>query len=236
MRKPVLTWRFVLKSPSLQARSLCLEIRRIHKSRGVRIMFLWLLIALVWVPFAWGTAQLDTLRPVSDQNVTWTKSGCTGHYECVDDVTADGWNTYVYTPFTGNRETFKYDSTFAANIDSLVIYLNAWATGGEIPLEIGWDYWSEGLWMWNTDTTINLPGDATPTAYSRKASGSWTYQLINDRRFGVRTGTVESGRQTYLTQIYLIVYYQEVEEVAKKQGGIVQDENNRGMAEGGIAK
>jgi len=42
--------------------------------------------------------------------------------------------------------------------------------------------------------------------------------------------------ESRITQSFVIVYYTEEAEEAKKQGGIVQDEDSRGLVEGGIAR
>ena len=58
---------------------------------------------------------------------------------------------------------------------------------------------------------------------------------INERRFGVRTKKPDGIWSANVTQVFVIVYYQEAEERIRP-GGIVQDEDRKGIAEGGMAR
>jgi hypothetical protein len=46
----------------------------------------------------------------------------------------------------------------------------------------------------------------------------------------------ECNLESRITQSFVIVYYTEAGEEAKKRGGIVQDEDSKGITEGGIAR
>lgn len=188
---------------------------------------------------AWGSA--DTLQPRADGSVLWNHSGCAAgeRYDCVDDPpgSPDGDNTRAYTSATNKAEEFWHDSTFVANIDSVVIRINAKKTGGTVKLYVGWAYYVEGLWQFWIEDTVTLTSSYADYSVNADDDPSWTYQKINARRFGVHTaGSMTGIWSANLTQVFVIVYYTEESEEAKKQGGIVQDEDSKGIAEGGIAR
>ena len=186
---------------------------------------------------AWGSA--DTLRPREDGSAFWNHTGCEAgsRYNCVDDIIPDLDTTYAYTSAVSKSEEFWHDSTFVSNIDSVVIRVHAKKTGGTVKIYLGWAYYSEALWHFHVQDTVTLTTSWADYSANLTDEPSWTYQKINSRRFGVRTPFYLSGIwSANVTQVFIIVYYQEAAEEAKKQGGIVQDEDNRGIAEGGIAR
>lgn len=195
------------------------------------------------VPIPYGSGQVwaksDTLRPTADLNASWNKSGCEDHYQCVDEETPDGDVTKVYTSAEVKRETFQVDSIFTENIDSVVIRINAKKTGiSTVELELGFDYYQEMLWYFHPEGSVTLSSswdDYSTCSFEDENGDPWTYQKINARRFGVRTTQPTGIWSANVTQVFVIVYYQETEG-GKKPGGIVQDEDNRGIAEGGIAR
>lgn len=186
---------------------------------------------------SWASA--DTLRPVADAKVYWNKSGCDDHYQCVDEEEPDGDDTRVYSSAELKRETFQLDSTFVPNIDSLIIRINAKKTGtGTVKLNLGFDYWDEALWYFHIEDSVTLTGeygDYSVASTVDERDDPWTYQKINARRFGVGTKKPSGIWSANMTQVFVIVYYQEAEE-RKRKGGIVQDEDRRAVAEGGMAR
>ena len=84
-------------------------------------------------------------------------------------------------------------------------------------------------------TLTDLWNGYSVTATTDEEGDPWNYQKINARRFGVQSGSNSGIWSANVTQIFLTVFYQEAIE-AKRKGGIVQDEDNQGIAEGGIAK
>ena len=187
----------------------------------------------------WGTS--DTLRPAEDGTVSWNHIGCDpgSRYDCVDDITPDLDTTKAYTSAVAKSEEFFHDSTFVSNIDSIVIRAHARKTGVSIVrIELGWAYWGEGMWVWHAGDSVTLTDlwdDYSATANTDEGGSPWTYQKINARRFGVRSGNNSGIWSASVTQIFVIVFYKEAIE-AKRKGGIVQDEDNRGITEGGIAR
>ena len=186
---------------------------------------------------SWASA--DTLRPVADAKVYWNKSGCDDHYQCVDEEEPDGDNTRVYSSAQLKRETFQLDSTFVPNIDSLIIRINGKKTGtGTVTINVGFDYWEEALWYFHTEDSVTLSsgyGDHSVVSIGDEDDDPWTCQNINQRRFGVRTKQPDGIWSANVTQVFVIVYYQEAEE-RKRPAGIVQDQDRRGIAEGGMAR
>jgi len=186
---------------------------------------------------SWASA--DTLRPAVDAKVYWNKSGCDDHYQCVDEEDPDGDVTRVYSSAQLKRETFQLDSTFVSNIDSLVIRINAKKTGtGTVKLNLGFDYWEEALWYFHIGDSVTLTseyGDYSVVSTGNEDDDPWTYQKINARRFGVGTKKPSGIWSANVTQVFVMVYYQRTEG-RKRPGGIVQDENRRGIAEGGMAR
>jgi hypothetical protein len=165
-----------------------------------------------------GEALQDTLRPTGDNNNAWFTDGCTGHYACVDETTADDWDTYLYRNYQYSRETFSQDPTFIASIDSLVMHIRTTAYGANDSIDVGWDYWSESLWYFHTEYTIVPPSDGTWTNFTVVSTTdengqAWTYQKINGRRFGFRCRNTSTER--YVTQYFVIVYGIEAEAVSK---------------------
>ena len=206
-----------------------------------RIVSLWILLLVatgcLMPQNSWASA--DTLRPVADAKVYWNKSGCDDHYQCVDEEDPDGDNTRVYSSAQLKRETFQLDSTFVSNIDSLIIRINGKKTGtGAVKLSVGFDYWEEALWYFHIEDSVTLSSgysDYSVVPNGDEDDNPWSYQKINERRFGVRTKEPDGIWSANVTQVFVIVYYQEAEERIRG-GGIVQDEDRKGIAEGGMAR
>ena len=177
------------------------------------------------------------MRPVANQQIGtgWTNNGCSAAWDCINDVTADDDATYLYGGNSGAMAIFKSDSTFATNIDSIVIYVRAKAEGTCTGcLNIGWATYGEGLWNWedNYDTTVTLATSYVTFHY--KPSESWTYPDINAKRFGFGNNDIDDLGDM-VTQQYVVVYYT-LAAGKKIGGGLIQDENKTGIAEGGIAR
>jgi hypothetical protein len=199
----------------------------------------WLILVvliLISISSAFGSSQ--TLRPIANQFIGagWTNNGCAAAWDCVNDVTADDDATYLYGGTSFSMAVFKSDSTFAGNIDSLVIYVRARAEGACTGcLNIGWAAYSEAIWTWvsDEDTTVTLTGSYVTFHY--KPSGAWTYQNINAKRFGFGNNDIDDLGDL-VTQEYVVVYYTPAAE-AVPGGGLIQDEDTQGIIEsGGIAQ
>jgi hypothetical protein len=187
----------------------------------------------------WGTS--DTLRPAEDGAISWNHTGCDAgsRYDCVNDITPDLDTTKAYTSAVAKSEEFFHDSTYVSNIDSVVIRIHAKKAGiSTVWLQLGWASWIEGMWIWHPADSVTLTdlwGDYSVTTTTDEGGNPWTYQKINALRFGVQSGDNSGIWSANVTQIFIIVFYKEAIE-AKGKGGIVQDEDNRGITEGGIAK
>jgi hypothetical protein len=201
---------------------------------GVGLVFYFLLLTSCF-SLTFGASQ--TLRPVANESVnnSWTNNGCSAAWDCINDVTADDDATYLYGGASNIMAVFRSDSTFATNIDSIVIYIRAKAEGTCTGcLNIGWATYGEGLWNWDevNDTTVTLTTSYVTFHY--KPSGSWIYQDINAKKFGFGNNDIDDLGDM-VTQQYVVVYYTPA--AGKKlPGGVIQDENNQGVAEGGIAR
>jgi hypothetical protein len=186
----------------------------------------------------WGESLI--LRPIGDQVVGtgWAKYGCTNAYECIDEVTADDDATYLYESGWDNKFcAFVLNSTWATNIDSIVIHSRAKTDlTCTACFNVGWALWDSEThaWYWDdtNDTTVNL--STFWTTFHYKPSRSWTADEINNRRFGFGNNVIGEA-SIYVTQEEVVVYYTP-SEGTNKQGGVVQDKDNRGIAEGGIAR
>jgi hypothetical protein len=207
---------------------------------GVGLVFYFLLLTscfslVPWIQWTFGASQ--TLRPIANESVnnSWTNNGCSAAWDCLNDVTADDDATYLYGGASYVGAIFKSDSAFATNIDSIVIYVRVRAEGACTGcLNIGWAVYGEGLWQWDevNDTTVTLTTSYVTFHY--KPSGSWTCQSINAKRFGFANNDIDDLGDL-VTQQYVVVYYTPA--AGKKTcGGLIQDENNTGIAEGGITR
>jgi hypothetical protein len=182
-------------------------------------------------------AEVVTLRPVEDEIISWSPSGCTDHYGCVNEETHDDGTTYLYQGIDNKIEAFVMTTCTVESITGVM--LNLWAiryTIGDKVIDVGWcNYDGEThAWYWDADhdTTITLNGSWA--FYSYTPSLSWTADDINNRRFGFRTvSTTDGGGK--VTQLYLGVTYTPSEE-KEKSGGLIQDQEKGGVAEGGIAR
>lgn len=205
------------------------------------LVLLWVLVlvALCFLRPQNSRASADTLRPVADAKVYWNTFGCEGHYQCVDEENPDGDNTRVYSSAQLKRETFQVDSTFVSDIDSLIIRINAKKTGTEtVKLNVGFDYWEEALWYFHIEDSVTLTSeyaDYRVVSTVDEDDNPWSYQKVNARRFGMATKEPSGIWSVNATQVFVIVYSQEGEE-RKRPGGVIQDQDRRGIAEGGIAR
>jgi hypothetical protein len=214
-------------------------IRLFRENMALVLVWILLLMAPGCLKPSNSWASADTLRPVADAKVFWNRLGCDSHYQCVNEEDPDGDVTKVYCSGQLKRETFQLDSTFVPNIDSLVIRINAKKTGTDtVKLNLGFDYWEEALWYFHIADSVTLTGeygDYWVVSTADERDDPWTYQKINARRFGVGTKKPSGVWSANLTQVFVVVYYQEAQE-RKRPGGIVQDKDRRGIAEGGMAR
>ena len=162
---------------------------------------------------AWGA--VDTLQPTADGGggwcaSAWTASGCTDHYDCVNDApgSPDGDATRMYVADDYNIDCFDFeDATMDETIDSLVLRTNAKRTGDPASLSLGF---MVGAYNPHYEGSVDLT--TSYADYSVKSTGdegdaAWTNAKINDRKwtYGVITG---SNNRT-VTQFFMIVYYAE---------------------------
>jgi hypothetical protein len=225
--------RSVVRSQKLKV----IRIWILRKSPRFGLIFYFLFFTSNFFPLCGTLGASQTLRPVANQFIGagWTNNGCSAAWDCVNDVTADDDATYLYGGTSSSMAVFKSDSTFAGNIDSIVIYVRAKAEGACTGcLNIGWATYGEGLWNWESsyDTTVTLTTSYVTFHY--KPSGAWTYQDINIKRFGVANNDIDDLGDM-VTQQYVVVYYTPAAGNITP-GGIVQDGDGRGIAEGGIAR
>jgi len=153
------------------------------------------LLILVFILLFCGQAwsDQDTLQPVADQTITWDHTGCSSpFYQCVDDPpgSPDSTITYAHTITANNPEFYRVDTTFAPNIDSVVVHVNARKDGyadSTVYLYMGFGLLSVGEWIWWTTDSVLLTAIWANYSENLTYEPDWTYQKINARRFGARS-------------------------------------------------
>lgn len=202
---------------------------------------------------------VDTLSVVLDGGVGWcsgwTASGCTDHYECVDDApgSPDGDATRMYVAGAYVIDCFDLeDATADGAIDSIVLRTNAKRTGDASALSLGF---LTGVYTPHWEGAVNLTtdyADYSVLSTEDENSQTWTNAKINDKKWAYGTASGTNNRtvtQFFLmvyytlnvpiqsTQVFVIVYYPGAEEAVKPSDSIIrEDEDTGGILKGGIVR
>ena len=193
--------------------------------------------------FCW--ADQVTIRPRACFQCEFIgRTGCSVDDDCVDEVSPDEDTSYVSSNSnSSDHEGFYCDSVNFSTIDSIKIKArsrktgafsttNAWAMG---------HFWTDGEMNYfvNVKNNINLNTTYTTevcTALTKDENGNnWTSATVNNHGWGVRLLVNLGSDQIRLTWVEVVVYGTSVA-VTSKPGGMVQDEDHKGIAEGGIAR
>lgn len=201
-------------------------------------------LLLLFSVSAW--ADVDTLRPracVISQRCEMTMSGCSSHPSCLNEVSPDDDGTYVYTSTNGMDEELYQDSVNFSSIDSIKIRTRVRKTGlfaASNAYHIGHIYWDGDAWQFRSlcsNKTANASYTTENCLCTTDEGGNpWTSSSLNARGFGVQTNVSFGSDQFRFTWMEVIVYGTAQAGGKRKPGGMVQDEDNRAQAEGGIAR
>jgi len=243
-----------MKIISSVARILCLEIKSkklslcLSHSLRLSLIFLFLLPVTAWAD------QVDTLRPATDQLYAnfFAYPGLNEFWEEIDEATSDGDGTYIYSSTVGADYGWIHNAFSTSSvIDSVRLVWNAksTATSGTPSITLGRLQFQEGQWYSCTYGGGN--GTANLTSSYVNYSKTWTVDPCNGSAWTVdglnnafccwwvdntNVGTAPTGRQNRMTQSYIVVYSHAGAASVKRRSGLVQDEENKGIAEGGMAR
>jgi len=202
----------------------------LHLSPSLRLAFYVLLLTSHFLLLAGQSwAASETLRPNGDFNTTWNMFECSVRYDCVCEDTPDDDATYIYMTTADIGQAFYFETAQSqpAQRDSVIIHVRARVLSGSPDLELGKYLWTEGGWQWNALDTVTLS-----TSYSNLSGKNSADKGVDKYGFKTLSGSTE----TRITQFYIVVWYTPPSGGNKRQGGIVQDKNNIGIVEGGIAR
>jgi hypothetical protein len=215
--------------------------RRSRKSKPLLSALCFLLLALS--SFCW--ADQVTIRPRACFPCEFIgRTGCSVDDDCVDEVSPDEDTSFVSSNSnSADNEGFYCDSVNFSTIDSIKIKArsrktglfgttNAWAIG---------HYWTDGEIVSFINVKNNITLNTTYateicTALTKDENGNnWTSATVNNHGWGIRLLVNLGSDLIRLTWVEVTVYGIPVA-VTEKPGGIVQDQDNKGIAEGGIAR
>jgi hypothetical protein len=199
-----------------------------------------LLFLFVLIHPGFSLAKKLIIYPVADGYYKQLSlSGCTSHYECVDDEVGshDGDNTYNYTTLSFRFDSFKPD-TFAIN-DSIpqeaqIDTVKVVETARMYPVGIfptanlilflrmnGYNYYTSTILLSQSYITSSRVWTSDPS------DGEWTKERLKNLEFGARSSSVEDS-EFRLTQIYLEISYRE-EGGIKRPGSLIDTDEIGGM-------
>jgi hypothetical protein len=167
-------------------------------------------------------ADTETLRPNSTYTESLIESTGSGgepdNWSCVDEVTADGFGTYVYNTVTSYRSDL-YNlpaSSGSGTINSIAVYFVARS----------WDvsYLGYGRPVLRTHSTtyygtaVSLPDGgggsygifttfSQPWSTNPYTGSAWTWDEIDALQIGVSLKTGLADAHVYCTQVYVVVDY-----------------------------
>jgi hypothetical protein len=212
---------------------------------AVLILFL---LSILYPKIVVASAQVDTLRPVGGGS---SISGWIGVptqddsalYKNIDDVIMDTLTTYIKTSTpTAFYLWINADITTSNIIDSVVRIAVMKRLGVDLTVvTLRRSAWNGEAW--GTCASMVCTLTTTFTTYNQSLvqdpciSGAWTVANINDdlQQWGMVATTAGSRATPYKTQAFIVVYSHTPPPV-EAGGGIIQDEDKRGLAEGGIAR
>jgi hypothetical protein len=233
--------------PARIPRSLGLEKGRRQKLKPL-VSFLSVLtfyILLLTSSFSLSWADQVTIRPRACFLCEFiNRTGCSVDDDCVDEAYPDEDTSFVSSnSSSSDHEGFGCDSVNFSDIDSIKIKarsrktglfgtINAWAIG---------HFWTDGemVYFVNVKNNITLNTTFTTevcTALTKDENGNnWTSVTMNNHGWGIRLLVDLGFDQIRLTWVEVVVYGTPAA-VTSKSGGMVQDEDNKGIIEGGIAR
>ena len=165
------------------------------------------------LPVPWGT---ETLRPNAAGGecyiTNYDGAACPNHYQNVDEVTPDGYSTDVYAKDTSwERDLYNIEDHVegSGTVQSVTVYARAIAndTPTQASLKI----------VLKSGTTVSESVEKTLTTNWADYSNTWetnpdtgggfTWTYIDSLQVGVSIRECASGKETYVTQVYVYVDY-----------------------------
>jgi hypothetical protein len=164
-------------------------------------------VSTMWALVAYSNSTL-TIRPnANGDTMQWTAEG--GDYERVNESTADGDTTRLYTPTDDHVALFNFTNPTAAgvihNVKVFVVVrgLDPVDQGTQVGVKVGsTEYWSATK-SWNSTSYITLHHvwETNPGT-----SSAWTWSDINSLQAGLKR--ISGGGQA-VTQVYMEILYSE---------------------------
>lgn len=195
--------------------------------------------------FSLSQADQVTIRPrVCFQCEFIGRTGCSVDDDCVDESSPDEDTSFVSSNSTSSdHEGFYCDSVNFSTIDSIKIKARSRKTGA-FSTTNAWvmgHFWTDGEMVYFVNVKNNITLNTTYatevcTALTKDENGNnWTSATVNNHGWGIRLLVNLGSDYMRFTWIEVVVYGT-LAAVTSKSGGIVQDEDHKGIAEGGIAR
>lgn len=153
----------------------------------------------------------DTLRPTGAGTTTQLATdGCTSNWECVDDITADGDNTYVKSSGVSyGTDTYQTNDPpdTSCTITSMTVYVRA-------KKDVKTSYAKTALRTYGS--LYEGPQEALGPQYvdysnqwtnNPNTGAAWTWTEVNDMEIGVSLRSTNSNKPSRCTQVWVVVEY-----------------------------